>query len=357
MNMKNDEGENPLDKLPPILKKDLNEKVYLNIMQDWTYTYSQLSSHSVGQLVAQNYNLDDSLSCKFYVLGLHDNYLIECKKAKYILRLYRNNWRTQEEIGFELELLAFLNSKTNQVAGPVLTKSGELTFKVESPEGERVAALFYYADGYAPDKAIQADEAELLGSAVANIHQLSEPFTTTYTRTPLDISHLLDESILAIESFISPQEYAYLIKLQEKLHKVLPGIEQEMDVYGICIGDVNPTNFHINQNKQITLFDFDQCGYGYRAFEIGKFFSSIHFHKERSAVKIAFLKGYQKKRSLSDAETKVIPYFELVSVIWVMAIHALNVERIGYKYLEKSFWDRKLAILETLEAEWLNNHP
>ena len=30
-----------------------------------------------------------------------------------------------------------------------------------------------------------------------------------------------------------------------------------------------------------------------------------------------------------------IPYFEIISIIWVMAIHAYNANRIGYKLLEK----------------------
>ncbi|WP_455200300.1 phosphotransferase, partial [Kaarinaea lacus] len=122
-------------------------------------------------------------------------------------------------------------------------------------------------------------------------------------------------------------------------------------VFGICIGDVNPTNFHINDREAITLFDFDQCGYGYRAFEIGKFMSAIHAVKTKQDISNAFIEGYQQVRQLSDAEMTTIPYYEVISVIWVMAIHAYNVDRIGYKYLEKPFWDRKLGVLRELEKK------
>ena len=64
----------------------------------------------------------------------------------------------------------------------------------------------------------------------------------------------------------------------------------------------------------------------------------------------AFIDGYQQLRPISEAEHRVIPYFEELSVIWVLAINAKNVNRIGHKYLNKPFWDGKLAVLKELQA-------
>ena len=319
-------------------------------MNDRTYTYSQLSSQSACQIVAAHYNLDAPLSCKFYVLGLHDNYLIQSGNQKYILRIYRNAWRSREEAGFELELLAFLTHQTDLAAKLVPTKNDELAVYIDSPEGERTAALFCYADGHAPGNNITTEEAELLGVAVANLHNITNTFTTHRHRPRLELSYLLDESITSIKPFVDSKAHSDLKQLQAKLHDALSGIEKEVDIYGICTGDVNSGNFHINQHKQITLFDFDQCGYGYRAFEIGKFFSSLHNHHDKPAICDAFLAGYTQIRQLSEIEIAAIPYFEIVSVIWVMAIHAVNVDRIGYKVLEKPFWDKRFSILQTLDS-------
>lgn len=323
-------------------------------MPDSLYIYSQRSSQSVGHVVAKHYNLNGPISCKFYVLGLHDNYLIESDNRKFILRIYRNSWRSHGEARFELELLDYLGSKTDQVARLVHTTRGELAFYIDSPEGERMGAMFHYADGHAPGRDINVGNSELLGRAVANIHIITVRYTPKYSRQALDIPYLLDESLFAIKPFIDSKGYSYLVKLQDKLHKVLPGLNKETGIYGLCIGDVNPTNFHVNPNKEITLFDFDQCGYGYRAFEIGKYFSSIHSHKETASLRDAFLNGYLQLRSLNNDEKAVIPYYEIVSVIWVMAIHAVNADRIGHKHLEKPFWDRKMALLEELETAYLN---
>lgn len=317
---------------------------------DPTYIYSQRSAASVGHLLAVHYALATPVHCRFYVLGLHDNYLVKSAGRQYMFRIYRNDWRTPEEALFELELLSHLNDRGAPVAGPVPTVTKELAIRIASPEGERMAALFHYAEGHAPADAITPDECVLLGHAVARVHDIAETFETTHVRRELDVRYLIDESIVALEPFLNRDARAFIGDCQHELHALLPGLQKAAGVYGICTGDVNPGNCHISRGKHITLFDFDQCGYGYRAFEIGKFASSIHSHPLKHPLVEAFMRGYRQVRAISEAEQRVIPYFEMAAVIWVMAINARNADRIGYKFLDQPFWAKKLAVLKALHA-------
>ena len=138
------------------------------------------------------------------MLGLHDNYLIESNNGTYILRIYRNDWRSSEEVYFEMELLSYLNEKQAPVAAPVLTSRGEPTFSIDSPEGNRLAVLFNYADGYAPEDDLKAEQCRILGRAVATVHELSGAFSTKQQRPELDARHLIDESIETIKPFLDP---------------------------------------------------------------------------------------------------------------------------------------------------------
>lgn len=312
-----------------------------------TIIYSQHSARSVLQLIALHYEFPDTAHCTFYARGLHDNYLLAAGSKKFILRIYRNNWRSTQEIAFELALLKFLGDKGAPVSAPLLTRAGDSSFIVESPEGNRSAALFHYAKGNAPGNYLSIKDSELLGKSVANIHRLADGFTTPYLRPILDLPYLLDDSIYAIKPFVNRETLAYLKTLQNRLPDALPLLSKEPGQYGICTGDVNPTNFHID-GETITVFDFDQCGYGYRAFEIGKFISSIHALKNKTDIANAFLEGYQQVRALSHDELAAIPYFEMVAVVWVMAINANNADLIGHKWLEKPFWERKITVLKEL---------
>ena len=319
--------------------------------QEATYTYTRLSASSAARLATAHYQLVGPLRSKFYVPGLHDNYLIENAAGRYILRVYRNDWRSPEEVYFELELLAYLGDNNAQVAAPVRTVAGGLSFRIESPEGERIAALFHYANGRAPEDGMLIDQCVLLGRAVSNTHCIADAFITHHARPELDAQYLVDESIAAITPFLGTTDKSYIEGLHARLRQNWPRLPKEAGIFGICIGDINASNFHIDHNRQITLFDFDQCGYGFRAFEIGKFISSLKSHRMKRALVDAFLDGYQQGRCLSPAELEAVPYFQLVAVIWVMAIHAKNANLIGYKRLEKPYWDSRIAILKELESQ------
>lgn len=315
------------------------------------YTYSQLSAESAGRLIASHYDTIEPQCCKFYMLGLHDNYLIESDAGAYILRIYRNDWRSHEEVYFELELLLYLDGKHAPVATPVLTTLGEPAFSIDSPEGNRLAVLFNYADGYAPEDNLTTEHCRCLGRAVATVHELSDTFSTKQRRPELDIDHLIDESIETIKPFLEPDGVACIDAFHISLRDKWPSLPKEIGMFGICLGDVNSKNFHIGRNQNVTLFDFDQCGFGYRAFEIGKFSSSLIKHNQKNTLVNAFLEGYQEVRQLKEIECEAIEYFELVAVVWVMAIHARNANRIGHKYLEQRYWNEKLQVLIKLEAQ------
>jgi Ser/Thr protein kinase RdoA (MazF antagonist) len=318
------------------------------------FIYSQLSSESLMPLVNAHYQNVSPVNCKFYARGLHDNYLIESAAAKYILRIYRNDWRNTDEILFELELLFFLREQKAKVSSPIRTTEEELGFFINFQEGRRMAALFDFADGRTPEKDTLINTSQLLGRAVASIHLASSGFVTKYTRPVLDVPWLLDQSIIRIEPFLDSEQMHYVTTLQKKIHAGMPVIAHENDAFGICTGDINFRNFHINERNEITLFDFDQCGYGYRAFELGKFLSAMYPLAEKDSWMQAFLKGYQSICQLSEAEILAIPYFEIVSIIWVLTIYVDNADRIGHILMDESFWKQRIERLKVLESRLAN---
>lgn len=316
-----------------------------------SYSYARLSAPSAGELVAAHYDMPGPLQVRFYVLGLHDNYLIEGAAGAYILRIYRNRWRSPTEIHFELALLDHLRERGAPVAWPIATRAGERCFRIDSPEGERLATLFHYAKGHAPANNISAEQCLSVGRAVAQVHELATGFATPHTRPALDPAYLVDGSVVAIQPFLTTDARAYLDGLHERLRLDWPELPREKGPFGACIGDVNTTNFHVADDGSVTLFDFDQCGFGFRAFEIAKFAASLRTNERKQALVRAFITGYQEGRPLRRAEIDALPYFELVATLWVLAIHANNADRIGHKHLEQPFWDSNLAVLKQLEDQ------
>ncbi|WP_455204024.1 phosphotransferase enzyme family protein [Kaarinaea lacus] len=316
-----------------------------------SFYYSRMHPHAVMDTISKQYALSPNIDCCYFAFGLHDNYLLAENDKEYILRLYRNDWRSLEDVRFELGLLNHLHSSGCAVAYPLTTTSGTLHTSISFPEGTRQADLFSYAKGNAPGTDLSPPQSQILGEAVAQIHVTTDQFSPTGTRQEMDLEYLLDASLNALKGFLSKKQYADITQISKTIKQQMPTIERHSPCWGICIGDVNASNFHLDNNNAITLFDFDQCGYSWRAFEIGKFFSTILNRESKQLLMQAFLQGYQKVRSLSDNEKTAIPLFVKAAIIWVMAIQVYNAEIIGHKWLNLEYWQKRINKLLKLDND------
>jgi len=132
--------------------------------------------------------------------------------------VYRNDWRSEEEIGHELELLSYLSISDAPVAAPVSCGVGRLFFSIDCPEGTRIVALFNFAAGHPPRSGIDLEAARFLGQAVAEVHEASKGFQSNYQRKALRLPFLLSESLAAILQFLKREED---IDFSQKVAQVL----------------------------------------------------------------------------------------------------------------------------------------
>jgi len=92
------------------------------------FSYTRLSAEHLLTLLQDNYSELDTASCHYFTKGLHDNYLIEDDSQRFMCWVYRNDWRTDNEIGFELDYLTHLGASNPPVASPIPDRSGWLIF-------------------------------------------------------------------------------------------------------------------------------------------------------------------------------------------------------------------------------------
>ncbi|MBH8552536.1 phosphotransferase [Nostocaceae cyanobacterium CENA357] len=304
--------------------------------------------------VLGEYSIQQPYSCKLYKRGLNDTYLVETEGENYILRVYRRSWHNKEEIDFELELLAFLHQQQQPIAYPIARTDGNFTTEVLAPEGVRYASVFSYAPGYAVNEKLDHKQSYTLGEVLAKIHQTLNKFQSSFSRPVLNNEYLLDWSILKIKSLYQDrakdinyfQQQIEIIKsqlLEIKLSLLAPE-------YGICVGDVHSGNAHFTKQNQPTLFDFDQCGYGWRAFDIAKFLHAAMKMKIDITVRHSFIEGYQAIRQLNETEIASIPIFIKAAHIWVMGISANAVDDVlAYGWFDNDWLDGRLSMLRDFE--------
>jgi len=317
--------------------------------------YSKLATDALIAQVLSQYEIEAVVNCCFWHRGLSDVYLVETIAKQYILRVSHCHWRSQADVQFELDLLDFLAQQGFPVAFPLHTQDGQLAIEINALEGKRYAALFIYAPGRVAVGDLNQEQAWLLGQTVANMHHLTQEFQSQFVRQPLTLEYLLDDSLAAIAPFLQrqPANWAYVTEAIEAIKVQISRFPQEAPFWGICWGDPHSGNVHFTEANQLTLFDFDQCGYGWRSFEIAKFLQVSMMSGLPLKVRKAFTMGYESIAPLMEFEYTALQALTQMALIWAWAISVNQATFYNYSRLDESYFQQWLAQLRLLRSpDW-----
>ena len=158
------------------------------------------------------------------------------------------------------------------------------------------------------------------------------------------------------------EDLTYLGELAEKLKHQLRKLPVTTPQWGICHGDLHKQNFLIDEQKRLTIMDWDCVGYGWRAYDVAVLRWSIGpavgpegiGHPKTSEVYDAYLQGYHSLRSLGDVELQAIPYFVAVRAIWVVGeeIRQAIEHAWGTGWINDRYFDN---FIKTLKG-WMSEH-
>jgi len=323
-------------------------------------TDSSLCAHSLVERVLSLYALGAISRCRLHHRGLNDTYKVEGSQGDtYFLRIYRANWRSREEIETEIAILLHLACEKASVSIPVSRRDGQVVTPLDCAEGGRWAALFTCAPGkeVASANAYNDELAGLYGEAVATIHSAADSFEGRHFRPALGLAELLERPLKLITSEIAhrPEDVAYINGLGDRLrHRIqgMPGLE-----IGFCHGDFHGWNA-CERNGAFTFYDFDCCGWGYRAYDLAVFPWAFAIRQNATdrieAMGRAFLKGYVRRRTLGVTDVDAITAFVAIRQIWLLGLHIGCGNRFGWGWINDDYFDRQLKVLRDWEKNWLS---
>jgi Ser/Thr protein kinase RdoA (MazF antagonist) len=314
--------------------------------------HSVLSPAALLEAVADAYPVARATACELLKLGLNDTYVLTTPRGRYVLRVYRSGWRSPEEVGYELALLAHLAARGVPVSPALPTADGELSLALVAPEGPRRAALFELIPGGAL-RWEDETRSRLAGRLLGEVHAAADDFEGPSGRFRLDIDYLVDRPLAAMRPFLGtrPGDWAYLQGLAERLHARVSAVERDGLDWGPCHGDFCAKNLHAHRGG-ISVFDFDFCGAGWRAYDLLP--ASWHSGRRGSAgMWQAFLRGYREMRTLDDADVAAVPLFSVVRHVWAMGLRAIEVPSRGTARIDREYIDYRLAAFR----RWEREHP
>lgn len=306
---------------------------------------SFIAADSLAEIVEKNYDLDGPVSCKMFSKLLrtqdNDHYRVNAGDASYVLRVYQNGdaiGRRESDYLFELDWLTFLNGRNLPVSYPIPRQDGTLIGKLDAPEGVRYYALFTLASG-AQMSVTNEDQLYDVGVYMARIHRASNDFHSSHHRTPLDMAYLLDQPLERINQSWGVRRSANLDILlasaedaRSELQSLLGDSPGVGDQWGVIGGDFHYISTHFDGGEP-TFFNFDLCGYGWRAYDIAAFLSNTNLLQTSEGLSEAFFAGYYSVRPLTREEHAAVSPFLTLRRIWRMGLFALSDGLAGYTFL------------------------
>jgi Ser/Thr protein kinase RdoA (MazF antagonist) len=336
-------------------KRQDKEQALMLTHVSFPVTYSTLDCLALQRQLLPLFRIGPVIRCDFWNRGLSDVYLLETLSAKYVLRISHSHWRTKSDIDFELELLDHLKQSGTPVAVPLRTRNGELSVEIFAPEGLRYASLFTYAPGRVPVGDLNVEQSHKLGEAVAKMHCSTQNFRSSAHRQHLSLEYLLDESLGAIEPYLRfrSEDLAYLRQLVDRIKDTLADLPKTFPQWGVCWGDAHSGNVHFTDDDRLTLFDFDQCGYGWRAFEMAKFLQVSLRTGMALKIRDAFLEGYQMIQPFTQRELDALQPFTQAAHIWNWRISLETAKIHSCSRLDEQFFISRLQQLKMFQtSQW-----
>ncbi|HEX2787430.1 MAG TPA: phosphotransferase [Ignavibacteria bacterium] len=262
-----------------------------------------------------------------------ENLVYFCSKngKDYVLRITHSDRRPRNLVQAEVNWINYLYENDVPAAVPNKSANNEWveTFNVEG--GYFSAVLFNRAKGNAPTE--ENHPYKQVGEATAKMHKLALNYKEPpgYQRPDWEPEHRYVDKYIRKEDIVIAKKWNEIMDYVAKLPK-------DSKSFGLIHSDVHGGNFAVDENNNITLFDFDDINYCWFIFDIAMsmYYSVYHIlSPEERNKKIPkyfndYMEGYSKHFSLDKKWFSEIPHFLRLRDI---LLHILIYRTMGDDYI------------------------
>ena len=226
----------------------------------------------LARVIESAYEVEAPVSCRFLRPGFNEHFRAEAGETAFHVRLYFDGKYYidgDDDFRFELALASALADAGCPVAAPIPRNDGELLTIGDVGGRPRRLALLSIAPGE-PKPEPTTENAAAIGRAVAMIHAAADAVAPSLPgdRYQLDERYLLEQPVAQLRRAAGDvPEIAKLDALAGELVNVLKSLPKADSDYGIIHADFHLGNMHFTDDGDLTIFDFDHCARGWRAYD------------------------------------------------------------------------------------------
>jgi Ser/Thr protein kinase RdoA (MazF antagonist) len=283
--------------------------------------HTTLSARAVAEFSATVFGFPAPPRARLVNRGFNDVYELRTPERLY-LRIGRHARRTLLDVEGEATALAEAKSAGASVAIALRGRDGRFGQRLTAPEGDRAVLLFVAAPGIIAQDT--PEHAHAQGRALAGLHAAAPSASTLAALRPLDVERLVNQPLVWASEQLSdvPELLARFRAVAARLRRHLEKLQAGLTV-GLCHGDCHGYNATIDQDTA-TLFDFDEGGAGWIAYDLATFLWSCQLHAPatRRPLWANFLAGYRSVRMLDPADRDALEALVMVRELWAFGAWA-----------------------------------
>lgn len=247
-------------------------------------------------------------------------YRVERDEGSYVMRITPPNDDIRIlDMQAILHWMQYLARQGGSVPSPIQSSDHSLIEIIQHHGEQYLVVVIESASGVLSEEVsieLWHDELyQVLGTTIGKIHQLASQYTSP---NPDLVRPAWDKSINNFNPQINDDPSLTIIRSKrEALLDHLSKLPMERDSYGLIHGDLHFGNFFIDISKnKITIFDFDDCAYGWYMMDIATLlFDILVVYQGADKGDLAgifllnFLRGYTREKSISPFWINQMPYF------------------------------------------------
>ena len=306
--------------------------------------HTTLSARAVAEFFATVYELPTPTSARLVRRGFNDVYELTAPEPLY-LRIGRQGRRTVLDAELEAQALAQAQAAGASVALAICGRDGRFAQGLAAPEGERAVLLFAAAPGSIAEDT--PEHAAAQGRALARLHEAALDAGTVARLRRLDV-----ELLVSRPAEWTSEQLRDRPALAARFRAVAAGMRAHLETLqaslsvGLCHGDCHGYNATIDRGSA-TLFDFDEGGIGWIAYDLATFLWSCQKFSaaSRRPLWAHFLAGYRSVRTLPAADIDALEALVIVRELWAFGAWAEGAPHWGGQWFRTDDAQRRIEEL------------
>jgi Ser/Thr protein kinase RdoA (MazF antagonist) len=268
----------------------------------------------------------------------------------YILRISHSLRRNENLIRGEIDWINYLHRGGATVAKAIETENGDLVVPVADANGGQFLAIaFVKAQGEPPSKDLWNPSLyQKYGRLIGRMHALTRNYYPTnpfWVRPQWDNLEMLD-----VAGWL-PESESIVLEKYWQLKSHLDSLPKSVESYGLIHQDAHAGNFFVDDDGEITLFDFDDCTYSWFINDIAIVLFYIVLGEKDQATftrefMTNFLRGYRQENDFDADWLKEIPSFLKLREIDLYAVihRSFDVDNLEDPWVARFMEGRKQRI-------------